>query len=113
MDVISKNSQSVSHVTPIVPSNCIVDHMSSNEKYDRKHKVTDEQLNKAIDRVNHSLNIDKTLLQIEFDKDTNRNVAQIIDKNSGEVIKQIPSKEFLEWEKEFTRITGLLFDKKA
>jgi flagellar protein FlaG len=112
MDINSENFQSVPRVAPIAPSSGPSGQKPSNDQFDKLYKITDEQLNKAIDRVNHSLNIDNTSLQIEFDKETNRNVAQIIDKNSGEVIRQIPSKEFLEWEKEFTRITGLLYDKK-
>jgi flagellar protein FlaG len=113
MDKISNGSQPVPQVKPALPLNDQGGQKSSNDQLDQKQKFTDELLNKAIDRINHTLIIDNTSLQIEFDKETNRNVAQIIDKNSGEVVRQIPSKEFLEWEKEFTRITGILFDKKA
>lgn len=41
---------------------------------------------------------DASSLNLEFgiDKATERVYAQVLDKNSGEVVKQIPSREFLE-----------------
>ena len=49
--------------------------------------------------------------RIRIDEETNRWVAQLVDKNN-EVIRQIPPQELLELVVKFRRLQGLLFDER-
>jgi flagellar protein FlaG len=74
---------------------------------------TKKELEDSIQRVNQSLKVVNTDLQISLDKEINDKVVRVVNTQSGEVIRQFPSKEFLEWEREYARLLGLLFDKKV
>lgn len=71
------------------------------------------ELEDSVHRVNQSLKMVATALEITLDEEVNDKVVRVIDTISGEEIRQIPSKDFLEWEKEYDRLLGLLFDKKV
>lgn len=63
-------------------------------------------LNKQLESLNLGL-------QFEWDSVLERNVAKIVNTITGDVVKQIPSEELIRWQKEFTRLHGMLFDKKV
>lgn len=52
-------------------------------------------------------------LKFTIDKDTDRTVVKVVDKETGKTIRQIPSEEILALDKALTRIQGLLFHDKA
>ena len=54
-------------------------------------------------------------LQLSFsvDKDTDRPVVKVVDARTNEVIRQIPSKEILQLDKDIDKLQGLLLDKQA
>lgn len=47
------------------------------------------------------------------DDDTGKVIVKVIDKDTDKVIRQIPSEEAIAISKSITKMTGLLFDKKA
>ncbi|PKM88337.1 MAG: hypothetical protein CVU87_07670 [Firmicutes bacterium HGW-Firmicutes-12] len=63
-----------------------------------------EIMNKAAELYNHQLNF-------EVYEDTSRMYVQIIDKNTHEVIKQIPSEEMLELSAKIQEMVGIMLDK--
>lgn len=52
-------------------------------------------------------------LHIEVEKDLHMFVAKIVDKESGEVVRQIPPKELIELQKMINENIGVLVNKEA
>jgi len=68
-----------------------------------------ETLQKAVDQANRTLQtLASSELQFSIDKDTGIQVVKLTDKQTGEVIRQIPSEEMLEIAKSIDAITGSL-----
>lgn len=52
-------------------------------------------------------------LKFSIDKDTERTVIKVVDKETGKTIRQIPSEEILALDKAITRVQGMLLHDKA
>ena len=46
-------------------------------------------------------------LNISFDRETRQSIVQIVDRDSGEVVQQIPGKEVVERARYYRQISGL------
>lgn len=46
-------------------------------------------------------------VNIAYDRDTRQNIVQIVDKDSGEVLQQIPGKDVVERAKYYRELSGL------
>jgi len=69
----------------------------------------DQALEQALREINHSLRGWSTSLQFEVDSDTSRVLVRVIDTETGEVIRQIPSEEVLHMSKELGKLRDLAF----
>lgn len=79
----------------------------------QKPEPTPQQLQQALQTINSKL-ANSTSLEFSFDKGTKQTVVKVTDKESGEVIRQIPSEAALaiaESIGEFQK--GLLLQQKA
>lgn len=76
-------------------------------------EITPEKINNAINELNKKLELLNSQLKIETDEDTGIQVIKIVDKNTKEVIRQIPPEAVLKVAKYLNEIAGLLFDSKA
>lgn len=56
---------------------------------------TDAQLQSAVDKLNQAMQQSNTNLQFSIDSESKRTLIRVIDSNTGETIKQIPSKEVI------------------
>lgn len=65
-----------------------------------------EKLNKTVSSMNDSL-------QFSVDSDTKMNVVKLIDRNTNEVIRQIPTEEVLHIAKAIDSLQGMLIKDKA
>jgi flagellar protein FlaG len=74
-----------------------------------------EKLKAALADLQSKLQSSAPDLQLSFsvDKDTDRPVVKVVDASTNEVIRQIPSKEILQLDKDIDKMQGLLLDKKA
>jgi flagellar protein FlaG len=52
-------------------------------------------------------------LRIEFDKEADMKVVRIVDRDNGEVIKEIPPESMVELSKKINEMIGILFDEMA
>lgn len=52
-------------------------------------------------------------LRFGTDEETGTEFFQFVDKNSGDVVRQIPSENILEFMKRFNSVSGLLFSEQA
>jgi len=72
-----------------------------------------DQLNKAVSELNQSPRIKSQNLQFSIDEDSKRTVVKVIDQETKEVLRQIPTKEALEIAKSFEMAKGQLIDQSA
>jgi len=71
------------------------------------HRVALEQ---AVGKVRDALQQSGSQLQIEVDQDLHRVVVKILNRDSGEVIRQIPPQEVIDLAKDLANHKGLLFE---
>lgn len=83
-------------------------------------KQAKEQVQADAPRVENSVsNVKKSLelmketnFQVEYDQDIDRVIVKYMN-TYGEVMRQVPTQDFVEFEKAFIKTIGLLFDQKA
>lgn len=86
---------------------------SAQEKSFTLLKDLDEKLADAIQTLNDSLARSPTKANISHDDDLNRYVVRIADKESGEVVREIPSEDLLRFARHLEKLKGILFDRKV
>ncbi|MDQ7055145.1 MAG: flagellar protein FlaG [Persephonella sp.] len=75
--------------------------------------VPQEVIKQAVENLNKKLDMLNSQLKVEFDKDTGIKVIKIVDKDTKEVIRQIPPEVILKIAKYLDEVTGLLFSEKV
>lgn len=74
---------------------------------------TREQLDDAVANINKSLQSLSQDLEFSVDQDSNRTIVKVVDQQTKEVIRQIPSSEALEIAKALDTVKGLLIRQTA
>ncbi|MFN3984569.1 MAG: flagellar protein FlaG [Rhodocyclaceae bacterium] len=72
-----------------------------------------EDLRRAMDEVQTAIGAFTRDLQFSIDEDTGRTIVKIVDRETDEVIKQIPSEEMVRISKALDRLQGLLVRQEA
>jgi flagellar protein FlaG len=70
-------------------------------------------LNKAIENINNSMRALSQGLEFSIDDDSKRLIVKVVDQQTKEVIRQMPSAEALEIAKALDRVQGLLIRQQA
>ena len=71
--------------------------------------VTEEQhITQALHSINEVLKARSPDLEFSVDSDSHRSVVKVVDKNTQEVIRQMPTKEALEIAKALDRLQSML-----
>lgn len=70
--------------------------------------IGEEQLDNAVSSINNVLSMRSAELEFTVDKESDRTIVTVIDKNTKEVIRQMPSREALEIAKALDRLQSLL-----
>jgi flagellar protein FlaG len=73
----------------------------------------EEMLKDAADKANELVKTMNQQLQFSVDKDTGKTVVKVMDKESGELIRQIPSDAMLAIAKAFDTLKGLIIREKV
>ncbi|MFZ6644645.1 flagellar protein FlaG [Undibacterium sp. TJN25] len=72
------------------------------------------QVNEAVKSINTMLQSSFSQdLEFSFDSDADRAIVKVVDQKTGDVIRQMPSKEALEISKALDKLQGLLIKQKA
>jgi len=81
----------------------------------KQEALSEEAMSKLAKEIQDRLDSIGGNLQLGLgtDKMTEDIVARITEKKTGEVVRQIPSKEMLELKSKLEDLVGMLFDKKA
>jgi len=73
-----------------------------------------DELAAAVKEIAKDLDLMQTKIAVRFDKESNTGVMEVIDRKTGEVIKQVPPEEILKIKKAFhSLVTGFLLDERA
>lgn len=86
--------------------NKTVDLINEKQQEDKKSKLTLEIAKKAADEGNTLLQAVKRNLQFEVDDSTKELVVKIVDSESGDMVRQIPSEEMLAFIKRMKEMEG-------
>jgi flagellar protein FlaG len=73
----------------------------------------DERLSRAVESINTALQARSPELEFSVDSDSERMVVKVIDRDTKEVIRQMPSEEALEIAKALDRMQSLLIRQTA
>lgn len=73
----------------------------------------EEQLKEAAEKINEFIEAMTHDLSFSVDKDTNRTVVKVLERDSGEVIRQIPAEEVLKIAKMLDELKGLIIREEA
>jgi flagellar protein FlaG len=76
-------------------------------------EATPTQVAEAVREINTSLQSRSVGLQFELDEDTDKMIVKVVDRTSGEVIRQIPSEEVVRIAKVLGKAPGLLVSQEA
>lgn len=84
----------------------------NNGKSEQKDKNTDISIKKTVDDANRHLKFRTTKLEFTYYEDINRVAVKIIDGDTQEVIREIPTEKALEMIRSIKEGTGLVIDEK-
>lgn len=76
-------------------------------------QATPTELERAVQEVNAALQSFAVGLHFEVDSETDKLVVKVVDRDSGEIIRQIPSEETLRIAKMLGQASGLLLEQYA
>jgi flagellar protein FlaG len=71
------------------------------------------QVNEAVKQINNTLKNMSQNLEFSVDSDANRTIVKVVDQQTKDVIRQIPTAEALEIAKALDRVQGLLIRQEA
>lgn len=87
-------------------SNKLTDKITEKPQEDKKARPSLELVKQAVDEGNTILQAVKRNLQFEVDDTTKELVVKIVDSDSGELVRQIPSEEMLAFIKRMKEMEG-------
>lgn len=76
-------------------------------------ELSSEKLEKVVQQLQDFMGEMNRSLQFKVDEDSGRNVIKVIDKESGDLVKQYPSEEVLGIVAKLAEATGVLVDFKV
>ena len=79
----------------------------------KQNTVSEEELGKVVDEIQSRLDAMGTRLNFTVNKEPDVVVVKVTDRESGELVRQIPSDEVLALRKKLQELSGILFDEKA
>ena len=108
-------SDSVQAAEPVDKTTSIVENAkekgsSTNGEQAKDQQATNEQIRKAVEQLNKNMRNSEAVFGIH--EDTNRVTIKIIDKNTKEVIKELPPEKTLDMIAKVWEMAGILVDEK-
>jgi flagellar protein FlaG len=92
----------------------VVGHVSSvQEEKPVKRELSHAEVSMAVEALNRAMRVVGTKLSFSIDSVTKKPVVRVVDADTQEVIRQIPSEEMLRVSQQITELMGILFDHAA
>ena len=89
------------------------DHQGSPARTDAKREVNRARLEDALDKLTRSADLFNKGLQFLIHEETERLIVRVIDKETQEVIREIPPERILDLVASIEAFLGLLFDERV
>lgn len=74
--------------------------------------VSEQQIKSAISQANHKMKSHRTKCEFSYHEETKRVSIKVVDKDTQEVIKEIPPEETLEMVQKMWELAGILVDER-
>lgn len=74
---------------------------------------TSKELQAALDNLKKAADASSSDLQFSVDKASGKTIVRVVDKGTGDLIRQIPSEDVLEIAKSIDKLQGMLIKKEA
>jgi flagellar protein FlaG len=84
-----------------------------NETPSSREEIPREEVEKVLDKLNRLMGLIDKRLEFSIHDKSHKVMVKIIDKETGEVINEIPPKKVLDMLSSITDIVGVLVDKRA
>ena len=84
-----------------------------NFQLNEKSLISHEQLQAAVDRINQSNAASKRNVLFQVDSISGKDIVKVTSKQSGEIIRQLPSEELIKFAQNLEYVMGMLFDNKT
>jgi len=101
-------AQAIDATTPVVESTQNKGQSESQDQQDQGQK--NEQIKKAVEKMNKSMNNSEAIFGIH--EGTNRVTIKIVDKETKEVIKELPPEKTLDMIAKAWELAGIMVDEK-
>lgn len=85
----------------------------TDNKQSCKSSVNTGEVQKATEIINETLDILSFSLKFEIHESTERVLVKVVDKDSGDIIREIPPEKILDMIDKMKNMVGLLIDEKA
>ncbi len=95
-----------------IKENTLSDNNSSSLRETTNYKVSEKAISKAVDNVNKKLDKSNTECKFSVHKATGQITVKVMDKETGDVIKEIPSEKILDIVATALEMAGILMDEK-
>ncbi|ASM38602.1 MAG: flagellar protein FlaG [Campylobacter sputorum] len=86
---------------------------SSNEELNQKKALSNEEINKTTERLNEQMESLQTNIRFAYNDKISSLYINVLEKNTGEVIRKIPTESMMKLSEHFKEIIGLLMDKEG
>lgn len=83
------------------------------EESKEKEEISKDKVGKTVESLSQISHLLNTRLTFDFDENTGKNIIRVIDRESGDVIRQIPAQEMLDLVSKLKGVIGMLFDEEA
>jgi uncharacterized FlaG/YvyC family protein len=78
----------------------------------KENPASEQQIKEAISKANNKMKVSRTRCEFSYHEETNRVSIKVMDKETQEVIREIPTEEALEMIEKMWELAGLLIDEK-
>lgn len=86
---------------------------ASTDQSQRVDEPSREEVTDALKHINEAMQSGNTRLEFSLDDDTSQTIVKIVDQNTKEVVRQIPSVEALAISKSLNKMAGLFINQQA
>jgi flagellar protein FlaG len=110
VDAFRMDSAGVGSVVAAKASQSSDKEVDPTQKSFQKEKRSAEEIRKDIDAINVQLSTMNRSIQFNIDESTHDVVVSVVDKESGEVIRQLPPESLLRLREHMTELSGLIVE---
>ncbi|MDF2944212.1 MAG: hypothetical protein K0S01_3070 [Herbinix sp.] len=102
----------VTEIPAVVKSSSSNQNVNGQDKGQKESTATEKQIKEAISKANNKLRGHRTRCEFSYHEETKRVSIKVLDRDTEEVIREIPPEEALEMLEKVWELAGILVDEK-